>query len=249
MLHDPIFIVAANLSVAVLMRVMKPNLLTAAFMAVVLIGSAGFLGRHHGDEVIRILYRSRDMALTVAGKPPIWPPQKHRTYPDLELIDQDGEVTRLSDFRGRVILVEPVGIPCEACVAYSGGQHVGAFEGVEPQEGLQSIAEYAQEYGGIPLDDSRIVHVQLLLFNHALDAPSEEEAQRWARHFNLDRSQNKLVLVGTPSMATKASRNLIPGFQLIDRDFILRADSTGTAPQDDLYSDLLPMLGRIVESE
>lgn len=249
MLHDPIFLVAANLGVAVLIRMLMPNLFTAAFMAIVLIGSAGFLGTHHGTEVVRVMYRGRDMALTLAGKTPAWPPEKHRTYPDLELIDQEGEVTRLSDFRGRVILVEPVGIPCPACVAFSGGHHVGGFEGVEPQSELQSISEYAREYGRIKLADPRIVLVQVLLFNHDMEAPTEEEAKAWAEHFEMDRAANEVVLVGTQNMATRASRKLIPGFQLIDRDFVLRADSTGTITEDDLYSDLLPMLREIVENE
>jgi len=144
MFDDPIFIVFANLSVAVLMRVLKPNLVTAGFLAIVLMVSAGYLGTHHGNEVVKTLYRGRDMALTIAGHPPTWPPEKNRTYPDLELIDQEGNVTRLSDFRGQVILLEPVGIPCQACVAFSGGHEAGAFENVEPQSGLQSIDEYAR---------------------------------------------------------------------------------------------------------
>lgn len=249
MLQDPIFLVAANLSVAVLIRLMKPNLFTATFMAVVLIASAGFLGTHHGGDVVRVLYRGRDVTLTLAGQPPTWPPEKHRTYPDLELIDQDGELTRLSDFRGKVILVEPVGMPCQACVAFSGGHQVGEFEGVPPQPGLKSITEYAREYGRVALDDPRIVHVQILLFNHEMQAPSEEDARAWANHFQLHRARNEVVLTGTPELATKASRKLIPGFQLIDKGFILRADSTGVRTDDDLYSDLLPMIRRIVEDE
>lgn len=55
MFEDPIFIVAANLCVAVLIRVLKPNILTAAFLAVVLIGSTGYLGTHHGSQVSRQL--------------------------------------------------------------------------------------------------------------------------------------------------------------------------------------------------
>lgn len=247
MLHDPLFIVVANLSVAVLMRVLKPNLLTAAFLAVVLIGSVGYLGTHHGNDVVSTVYRGRDMALTLAGRPPSWPPEKNRTYPDLELVNQEGSVTRLSDFRGKVILLEPVGIPCQACVAFSGGHTAGAFEGVEPQAGLESIEEYARRYGRIRLDNERIVHVQLLLFNHDMQAPTEEQVRAWAEHFNLYRSKNDVVLAGTASMATKASRALIPGFQLIDKDFILRADSTGDEPQDNLYSKLLPLLRKLVK--
>lgn len=247
MLHDPLFIVVANLGVAVLMRILKPNLLTAAFLAVVLIGSVGYLGTHHGGDVVTTAYRGRDMALTLAGRPPSWPPEKNRTYPDLELVDQNGNVTRLSDFRGKVILLEPVGIPCQACVAFSGGHTAGPFEGVVPQPGLQAIDEYARQYARIRLDDERIVHVQLLLFNHDMEAPTEEQVKAWAEHFKLSRAKNRIVLAGTPSMATKASRDLIPGFQLIDKDFVLRANSTGDEPQDNLYTKLLPLMRKLVK--
>jgi cytochrome oxidase Cu insertion factor (SCO1/SenC/PrrC family) len=41
-----------------------------------------------------------------------WPPKLNEPYPDLHLIDQTGSPTRLSDFKGKVILVEPIGMPC-----------------------------------------------------------------------------------------------------------------------------------------
>ena len=249
MLEDPVFIVAANLCVAVLVRILKPNILTAALLAAVLIGSTGYLGTHHGGQVVRAAHRGRDAILTWSGKPPAWPPQKNRTYPDLELVDQDGQITRLSDFKGKVILLEPIGIPCPACVAFAGGHERGAFEGIEPQADLESIEAYAQQFGHVRLDDDRIVRVQLLLFNQAMQAPTLAEAVAWAEHFQLRRSSNEVVLVGTPSMATRASRDLIPGFQLIDKHFILRADSTGHVPADDLYAKLLPQLRKLIEED
>jgi hypothetical protein len=48
-------------------------------------------------------------------------------------------------------------------------------------------------------------------------------------------------------MATKASRDLIPGFQMIDKHFILRSDSTGPSPADDLYSKLLPQIRMLLD--
>ena len=242
MFEDPIFLVAANLSVAVLVRVLKPNLLTAVLLAIVLTASTGYLGTHHGSQVVRVVYRGRDTVLTLTGKPPTWPPEKNRTYPDLELVDQEGNVTRLSEFKGKVILVEPIGIPCQACVAFAGGNERGAFEGIEPQADLESIVSYAKQFGQVRLDDERIIRVQLLLFTHAMQAPTHDDAVAWAEHFQMQRSSNEVVLVGTPSMATKASRDLIPGFQLIDKHFILRSDSTGEAPVDNLYSKLLPQI-------
>ena len=245
MFQDPVFLVAANLSVAVLVRILKPNLATAGLLALVLIVSTGYLGARHGQEVVDAAYRARDAALTMTGSPPTWPPEKNRTYPDLELTDQEGNVTRLSDFRGQVLLIEPVGIPCQACVAFSGEHRYGAFTETPPQADLKSIAEYALEYGGVHLDDPRFVHVQIILFNQEMKAPSAEDVRAWAEHFHLDRSKNQIVLAGSPRMVTKASRNLIPGFQLVDKDFVLRANSTGLTPQDDLYTELLPLMRKL----
>jgi cytochrome oxidase Cu insertion factor (SCO1/SenC/PrrC family) len=39
-----------------------------------------------------------------------WPPVVDETYPDLELTDFRGEVVRLSSFKGRVLLIEPIGM-------------------------------------------------------------------------------------------------------------------------------------------
>lgn len=39
-----------------------------------------------------------------------WPPVVGEAYPDLALRGLDGETVRLSDFRGRVLLIEPVGM-------------------------------------------------------------------------------------------------------------------------------------------
>ena len=49
------------------------------------------------------------------GSPPgplpfAWPPRVGETYPDVELRDHTGEIVKLSSFRGKVLLIEPVGM-------------------------------------------------------------------------------------------------------------------------------------------
>jgi len=39
---------------------------------------------------------------------------------------------------------------------------------------------------------------------------------------------------------------VIPGFQLVDRDFILRSDATGHRPANDLWKHLLPMVPQLL---
>ena len=101
-----------------------------------------------------------------------WPPLVGSKYPDLELLDQTGQTTRLSDFQGKVVLVELIGIPCGACQAFAGAHQVGVFRGGELQPNLESIETYARRYGKFDLNDERVVYVQLLLFNESIQAPS-----------------------------------------------------------------------------
>ncbi len=247
MIQDPMFLVSINLFAAVLARCLKPNLLTAVLLAVVMIGCAGYLGSHHSTEIMGALNHGRDLALTWTGNPPAWPSERNRTYSDLTLLDQDGNPTRLSDFQGKVILVETVGMSCPACVAFSGGHEKGAFLGVQPQSNLESIEQYVRRFGRIRLDDSRLVFVQIVLFNQELTAPTREEVQAWAAHFGFRRDRNQIVLAGSRSMATAASRDIVPGFQLIDKKFVLRVDSTGKTPADNFYTDLLPLIRQLIK--
>ena len=175
-----------------------------------------------------------------------WPPVVGRQYPDFQLIDQNGQPTRLSEFRGKIVLVEFIGIPCGACQAFAGAHKVGAFRGGKVQTQLKSIEQCAQTYGRFDLNDEDVVLVQVILFDEAIRAPSPDDARAWAKHFGMDRSQNKIVLAGTPQLATRQSYDMIPGFQLIDRNGKLLRDSTGHQPAHDLYRDLLPTMGRMV---
>jgi hypothetical protein len=170
-----------------------------------------------------------------------WPPRLNEPYPDLELLDQNGVPTRLRDFRGKIVLVEPIGMSCPACQAFCGGHQVGGFRGIKPQAGLPSIKEAARTHGRFDLSDDRIVKVYLLLYGMDMQAPSPRDAKAWADHFGLDRSKNEIVLAGLSTMISDQSYAMIPGLQLIDQDFILRVDCTGDPGRgNNLYRDLLP---------
>tara|TARA_R110002049_G_scaffold2750_4_gene21982 strand:- start:159880 stop:160707 length:828 start_codon:yes stop_codon:yes gene_type:complete len=175
-----------------------------------------------------------------------WPPSVGAFYPDLVLKDQNGERFQLSDLAGKVILLELAAIPCKGCQAYAGGNERGGFGGVAVQKGLGSIHQYAKQYARVDLEtDPNVVFVQLLLYGKSMRNPTANEVSGWARHFGMNRSKNQIVLQGDRSMVTRESSNLIPGFHLIDRNFVLRFDASGHHPHDDLYRDLLPALGKL----
>lgn len=187
------------------------------------------------------------MGLSVPEPEFTWPPQVGQPYPDLQLYDQEGNLTRLADFRGKIILIEPIGMPCKACQAFCGGHQSGGFHGIVPQPDLPSIEEAARTYGGFDLADPRIVKVHLLLFNLDMQTPTVDDARAWADHFGMDHHRNQIVLAGTPELLNEASYKMIPGLQLVDQRFTLRYDSTGrTNQRHDLYRELLPAVQKLL---
>ncbi len=176
-----------------------------------------------------------------------WPPRAGQPFPDVQLVDQTGKTVKISSFRGKVILVEYIGMNCPACQAFAGAHDRGSLGKVRPQQGLDSIEKLFPSYTrGLSLDDERIVFVQVLLYDLSLGAPTVDDAGKWAQHFQLERSK-PVVLVPKKDLRGPGSYNLIPGFQLVDKNFVVRSDSTGHHPRHDLYTELLPAVRGLLE--
>lgn len=176
-----------------------------------------------------------------------WPPMVGGTYPDLEVVNRAGQNLRLSSFRGKVILVEPVGMSCPACNAFAGGNNgIGGYRGLRPQEGVPSIEKLLERKAkGVKLTDPDLVLIHLVLYDYEMQAPDVQDARDWAQHFGLSPKEAKVV-VPRYDLRSPTTYNLIPGFHLIDRDFILRYDAAGHNPRDDLWSELLPAIPRLL---
>ena len=135
---------------------------------------------------------------------PFWPPRLDQPYPDLQLLDATGRQVRLSDYRGKVLLIEPMGVDCPACQAFAGAHAdgVGPLRNCTPQQNLRSIEELTEQYAGVSLDDPRLVYIQLLLYNWTQNAPPTlDEAREWAEHFGADRRPNQLGLVAAAEIS------------------------------------------------
>ncbi len=181
-----------------------------------------------------------------------WPPVVGQFYPNLVLKDQTGQVSAISDFQGKVILLEVVGLTCKACHAFAGGNEPGRsrFREIQPQPGLDSIERYATGYAKLSLDHPDIVFVQLVLYGmDGRSPPTEEDARAWASHFGMERRKNQVVLIGDQRFISAESRKLIPGFHLIDQNGILRAMSSNDPKHDRLHSSLLPKLASLVNGD
>ena len=143
-----------------------------------------------------------------------WPPTLGQRYPDFALLDQEGHHVTLSDFKGKIILLEPVGMTCSACQAFLGANRSspGPLGNITPQAGLDSIKTYLAQYGGIHWPHPRVVHVQLLLYNLEMNTPTAEDARVWAEHFGQTRARNEIVLAADERFQGQASFDMIPGF-------------------------------------
>ena len=175
-----------------------------------------------------------------------WPPVVGQRFPDITLRDTTGTPTRLSQYAGKALLIEPIGVACKACQAFSGGHDIGGAFGHRPQPDLRSIHEYVERFGnGANLNDDDIVSIHILFYgNNGRSAPTLAEAQEWADHFGRH-SPRTVFLYADQSFVNSQTRAMIPGFLLIDRDFVLRS-AAGNPPQADLYRELIPMIKEVL---
>lgn len=172
-----------------------------------------------------------------------WPPKVGAPFPDLQLTSLDGQAVNLSRYRGKILILESIGMPCKACQAFSGGHELGGFGGVEPQPGLESFETYFNRLArGAKLSDDRLVFIQVLYYGpDGRRPPTLEEARQWAAHFRMTEAPNRRVLVATHDLISDETRAMIPGFHLVDHNFVLQCDA-GNPPRQDVYRDLLPMM-------
>jgi hypothetical protein len=171
-----------------------------------------------------------------------WPPKLGAEYPDLVLRDLSGNEVHLDRYRGVPLLLEPIGMSCKGCMAFAGGHHVGGFRGMKPQPELKSFKEYLRRFGGgTRLDDGSIESVQILFYGpDGRTAPTLEEANEWAQQY-CRYSPTTTVLFADQAMIRPGTKAMIPGFQLIDRNFVLRSDA-GNPPKEDVFRTLIPMM-------
>ena len=150
-------------------------------------------------------------------------PEINKPFPNLSLIDQYGNFVELKKYKGKVILLEPVGMTCAACQALSGAHKKGPLGSVIPQVGLKTIDEYVQQFGkGVQISNPNLLVIQIIFYNNFMAAPQPKEIQKWIQHFNLSSKSNFVVLGAPKKLVTKFTRGLIPGFYLIDKSFTLR---------------------------
>jgi len=175
-----------------------------------------------------------------------WPPQKDKSYPDMELIDSNGKELKISDFKGQPILVEVIGMTCPGCHAFNGGHSkVERLGNVKPQKGIEEFATYYKAYTrGLDLFDGPVKFIQLVTYDLDGKKAQPDDAKVWAKHFFPEGlPSNVIVAVPKKSLISMETYKMIPSFHLIDKGFNFRSNGAGHA----LYQETLPLMAEVIE--
>lgn len=229
----------------------KRRRVAKAFQIVILaflaLSSVGLISRGAPPKQPAAVQEQERKQVARAAEITPWPPVPGQTFPDLELIHQQGGTFRLSDLKGKVVVVEPIGMNCPACQGWSGANTRGSFENNAVQSGLTSFKRMLPVYaGGLTFPHGDIVLVQLLLYDMKMGPPDAKDAARWAEHFGFNIADGEFVAVAPHDMRNKASYAMIPGFYLLDKNLTLRSDATGHHPRHNLYKHTLPMIPQLL---
>lgn len=187
--------------------------------------------------------------------PDPWPPQMNKPYPEIGLIDQNGTEFNLSDLKGKIIIVEFADMTSPVSQAYSGAKVKGALGGAGQQVDdtvlplAEVIARETRTVGQVVLPHPDIVTIKILIYNENGQQAGPTDAERWARHFGLTREGGVIVAVPQKDLRDKLTDNLIPGFQLIDKAFLIRVDSAGPNPKHSLTFTFAPQIPLLLRAE
>ncbi len=212
------------------------SLLIFALLTIAVISTGGKI---RGNATASVTLPTQQTAIT-------WPPQYGKPYPDLALLNYDGSTVHLSDFRGKVVIIEPIGMTCPACNAFAGTEKHGAMPGIEVGNMPSFEEDFQREIPQSSYDDPQIIHISLLLYNLSMQGPSVDDAKVWAEHFKIAGRPNHYVLAGGKELVNQASYDMIPGFHLIDKQGVLRSDAAGHTAHDSLLT-LLKMVTTLLQ--
>jgi hypothetical protein len=183
--------------------------------------------------------------------PDPWPPRVHQAYPDLKLFDSAGRAFSLSLLKGKVVVVEMVDMTSPLSQAYAGARTYGVLGGDKVDPFAATFPEVLAKYSETPvaLPHSDIIMLKLILFGPNQRRPTVQDAASWATHFHYSVADNVIVAVPQDDWRGDITLNLVPGFQLIDRSFLLRADSAGPSPRHNLFFILTPMVAELLKDK
>ncbi len=210
------------------------------------------------EEIARILKETKELRDIMAkggrvndNLPDPWPPKMNKPYPDILMFDQEGKEFTLSSLKGKVIIMEFIDINSPVSQAQSGAGLLGAYYAASSMD----VDKYARPFAqvlrkntaqGLVLPNDSIVELKVIVYGEGGSAGTRDDAQNWAKHFDLKKSDNVIVAVPKKDIRGDVSSKLISGFQLIDKNMLLRVDSSGVEPKHSLAMTLVPLVPKLI---
>ncbi len=179
-----------------------------------------------------------------------WPPKMNQPYPDLELIDRNGRVFKLSDLKGYIIVMSYIDMSSPISQAQAGAAVVGAYgvtkevdKYTEPFS--QVVAKNASD--GFVLPNDGVLEVNVLVYAQDGAQATLNDADKWAEHFDLNLERGIVVAVPKDDLRSSDAQSVVAGYQLVDQHMMLRVDSAGLEAKHNLKMTLVPMLSKLAQ--
>ncbi len=218
------------------------------------------------EEIAQILEQQKeDLAKLAAGKPlnenipDPWPAHMNKPYPEISLIDHDGKTFKLSDYKGKVIVLSFLDMSSPKSQAQAGSGLSGAYgvtkdvdDMAEPFDAvLRDAGNKIDVFNGgmedeVSLPNDKVIEIMVLVYGQEGGQATIDDAENWASHFDLEKEQGIIVAIPQKDIRGKESDQVINGFQLVDANQMLRVDSSGPAPKHNLRMTLIPLFSKLL---
>ncbi len=208
------------------------------------------------EEIASILKTQKENLAKIAQGKPLnenipdpWPPKMNKPYPEIELIDQDGKEFKISDLKGKVIVLSFLDMSSPVSQAQSGALLSGAYGLTQELDKTVDTFDDALRKAidvDFSLPNEDVIEVSVIVYTQDGGQASVDDAKNWADHFNLSKDNGEIVAVPKKDIRGEESDKIINGFQLIDKNNILRVDSSGPEPKHNLRMTLVPLLPKLL---
>lgn len=180
-----------------------------------------------------------------------WPPRMNKQYPNIRLIDQAGKEFSLKDHKGKILVIEYVDMSSPKSQAQSGAHLSGAY-GKPSQEIDKSTVPFSEVLRKntnkkLLLPHKDIMVVKIIVYGPNGEIPTKDNAQNWAGHFHLTLAEGNIVAVPEKDLRGEIGSELISGYQLVDKNFMLRVDSSGAMPKHNLEMTFIPLVSKLLQ--
>lgn len=160
------------------------------------------LTKNRSSWLISVVLVAMTACLYSASPVSPWPPALDQPYPDIPFMKADGSTLKISDFKGRYVVIHYRGMSCPAC---------------------QNMAARRD----LMWRDPRVMNVDVLLFNNDMKPPTAQDAAAWAKQYQFVDPQHEIV-VSAPAWTHasdlyQTTYKMVIGGQLLDKQGIVRA--------------------------